>query len=627
MAKGDYAVPREVRALRPEGVDCIVKRISGHYYVYARRKVDDPARPGRTKWVSGGIIGKIEGGRYVPNAPKGDGAADAPREDPEVRDYGAYALLLALTRWVHALLAEVLGWQRGTQVYAQALCWEAEGYVPACRMSDVYGGSVLSSAWPTLPVGENAIGEELEWLGRHRVTCREVEQALIDSGSGTYAIVRHAMPSASRENELAAYGAKHGKVGGEQVNIMGIHDVVRGRPVSAMAYDGSLPDKVTVKEVFEWYRLVLEILHQKGRTFVIPRPPNTVIRKAALLDPAYTGEFTYERNERGRKVEVKVSFLESTVSALEDRWQERLDEAAREEGKRRAGRVRRSAFPDDRVIVLRDEAMHDRLVADYEAQIGKVKGAHGGEAQGAGAHLRRDRAAHQRRGGRQVHLPRLQKKMDHRDPLRPRPRRHGVRRPPRAGLVRRAGGNLRDDGGRARALRARARPAGRKGAGGGFHVGPRLHRESEEAQGRQARGRVLARVVRAEGRHADDVGARRGRGRRPREAPRRHVRGLGGQRRPKIKGLLDLINYTGANAFSPTNGPQFSADRLHVLPRTCSWRSTMPRGASTRIDERLRQAAIQADEGCGPIRRCGLSCINPQETYLHDRSAGACLSQ
>jgi hypothetical protein len=85
VAKGDYAVPEEVRALRPAGVDCIVKRISGHYYVYERRRVDDPARPGRTKWVSGGIIGKIEGGRYVPNAPRGDGATDAPCTKPTSR--------------------------------------------------------------------------------------------------------------------------------------------------------------------------------------------------------------------------------------------------------------------------------------------------------------------------------------------------------------------------------------------------------------------------------------------------------------------------------------------------------------------------------------------------------------
>jgi hypothetical protein len=94
----------------------------------------------------------------VPNEPRGREAAAA---GPEVKDYGAYAILLSLTGWVHMLLTEALGWERGTQVYAQALCWEAEGHVPACRLSDVYGGPVLSNAWPPLPVGENAIGEEL----------------------------------------------------------------------------------------------------------------------------------------------------------------------------------------------------------------------------------------------------------------------------------------------------------------------------------------------------------------------------------------------------------------------------------------------------------------------------------
>ena len=35
---------------------------------------------------------------------------------------------------------------------------------------------------------------------------------------------------------------------------MGIHDVGR-RPVSAVGHDGAMPDEVTAREVFEWYRL------------------------------------------------------------------------------------------------------------------------------------------------------------------------------------------------------------------------------------------------------------------------------------------------------------------------------------------------------------------------------------
>lgn len=286
---------------------------------------------------------------------------------------------------------QALGHRRGTQVYAQALCWEVEGYVPACRMSDVFGGSVLSNAWPTLPVGENAIGEELRWLGRNRVTCARAEQALIDGGSGTYAIDGHAVLSTSTENELAAYGAKYGKLGVERASVMGIHDVKKDRPVSAKYCDGALPDKSSAGEVFDRYRLewcriladmgfyseeVLALLHQKGRTFVIPCPPNTAVRKAAVEDLSYTGEFTYTRNERGRETEVRVSYFEKTVSELEDAWQKHLDEEAKEKngGKKRAKRVKRSSFPQDRVIVFRDESMHDRLVRGYRAQIGRDKG-------------------------------------------------------------------------------------------------------------------------------------------------------------------------------------------------------------------------------------------------------------
>jgi hypothetical protein len=109
---------------------------------------------------------------------------------------------------------------------------------------------------------------------------------------------------------------------------------------------------------------------------VIPCPPNTAVRKAAVEDLSYTGEFTYTRNERGRETEVRVSYFEKTVSELEDAWQKHLDEEAKEKngGKKRAKRVKRSSFPQDRVIVFRDESMHDRLVRGYRAQIGRDKG-------------------------------------------------------------------------------------------------------------------------------------------------------------------------------------------------------------------------------------------------------------
>ena len=48
-------------------------------------------------------------------------------------------------------LAEALGWKRGTLAYAEAPCWEVEGYVPARRLADIFHGSVLGDAWPALP--------------------------------------------------------------------------------------------------------------------------------------------------------------------------------------------------------------------------------------------------------------------------------------------------------------------------------------------------------------------------------------------------------------------------------------------------------------------------------------------
>lgn len=412
---GKYAVPPEVRELRPAGVDCIVKRIKGRFYVYSLKRVDDPARPGRTKKTTDRIIGKIEGGLFVPRGGAvfpGAEPEDVLVTDPAMLDYGAYAVAIAASTWVYEALLKVFTWAVATRVYATALIWAVRGYVPATRISDAFRGSVLYAAWPTLAMSEDSQHELLHKLGRHRVTCARFEQSLIDSGSGTYAIDGHVILCCSAENELADYGHKYRRLGGMQMGLMGVYDVEDDRPLATLSSDGALPDKSSVRDVFEMYRFTddtllmdmgfyseadLALYRQNGCEFVIPVPPNTSIAKAARLDLDYSGRFTYERRDGRETLTVPVLYLERTVAELEEAWQAHVDAAAKErraaalgaamalpEGDARDGalakarrirshKVERSAFGGDRVIICRDEEMRRRLGAEFLSNIGSDK--------------------------------------------------------------------------------------------------------------------------------------------------------------------------------------------------------------------------------------------------------------
>ena len=73
---GKYAVPKEINALKPADVDCFVKVIHAnsqtvgankHFYVYTVAYRPDPRYPTKGRHSSGKALGKIEGGKFIPN--------------------------------------------------------------------------------------------------------------------------------------------------------------------------------------------------------------------------------------------------------------------------------------------------------------------------------------------------------------------------------------------------------------------------------------------------------------------------------------------------------------------------------------------------------------------------------
>jgi transposase len=396
---GSYSVPQAIRDLRPADIDCLVKNIKGYFYVYERKSVPDPKHPGRIKKISGPCIGKIEGGAFVSNK-----SSDKPGlllMDPEIKDYGEYAASLACSSEIYDSLLRHFNRDDATLIYALAIVYFVNGYTPASYVKDIFDESVLSNRWPTLPLSENTVGKFLEALGRHRTTAERFEQELINNGSKLFAIDGHVILCCSRQNDLADYGNKYIRLGNTQMNLMVVFDVEKNHPLTCKAFDGGLPDKSAVKDVFNAYKFngvtfIVDMgfyseenltMHRKNDNhFVIPVPDNTVIAKTMKRDISFTGSFQYLKGNDPRTARnATILFRETTVSVLEDIAQKYQDEEAerknaeaaagtvegRKPRKYYARKISRSENGSDRVIMFRDEEMHNKLVEEFRSQIGQ----------------------------------------------------------------------------------------------------------------------------------------------------------------------------------------------------------------------------------------------------------------
>ena len=401
--KGSYCVPDEIRALKPAGIPCLVKNIRGHFYVYEHKRVQDPARPGKTKNASGRCIGKIEGGVFVPNGKDdrvGVNPASLKDRDLENKDYGEYAVVLACSGCVLDKLKLCFSEEDSARMYAMGIIYFIHGYRPASYIKDIFDQSVLSDKWRTLPFSENTIGSFLKEIGLHGLSCEKFEQTLIEESSEMTAIDGHVILSCSQQNDLADYGRKYSVIGNKQVNIMTAYDVEQDHPLTSKVFDGALPDKSAVRELFDSYNFKnktfivdmgfyseenLGIYRKGGNHFVIPVPDNTVIARAMKVSAVFSDSFLYERAGDGGVPEQDVIlYRESTVNVLEQLVQWAADEDARKKnetddgsantekkpGRHRARKINKSQWGEDRIIIYRDETMHRKMADDFKSQIG-----------------------------------------------------------------------------------------------------------------------------------------------------------------------------------------------------------------------------------------------------------------
>ena len=402
---GRYAVPPEIRALKPPNICCTVKKAKGHYYVITLKEVPDPNHPGQTKFTSDKEIGKIEGGKFIPND---DGKVALSKLDITTRDYGEYAIALACSLDILDRLETVFTHSESIQIFTLGVIYFVEGFVPASYVKDIFDQSVLSLKWPTLAISENSVHSLLKQLGLHNLQTEKFQQSLVDESSGLTALDGHVILSCSNENDLAEYGNKYYKYGNKQLNVMMAYDVENNDSLTCRTFDGAVPDKVAVQKWFEAYHFKpgtvfivdmgsyseenLGLYRSNDSKFIIPVPDNTTIAKMMKQSITFTGSFQYVKTDgNGNLTSDTVLYRESTVAELEAMAQKQEDEKAERDYEKRlaeyeqdpnkdkkrkprmhkAKQITHSAYPDDRVIMYRNETMHSKLAAEFRSQIGQ----------------------------------------------------------------------------------------------------------------------------------------------------------------------------------------------------------------------------------------------------------------
>lgn len=250
---GAYAVPEEIRKMKPKGTT--VKVVSGGYYVYtnSRHKDEDS---GKWKTDPGKLLGKIVPG--VGFIPKGTRTDDS---SVTVYEYGEYLLACTLCRDDFALLKECFNAEEALRIFSLACIFAFEGYIGLKPSEDVHEGTLIAHDYPDIRYSYHRISRLLSEMGRNdRIL--EFQKKCI-SKSCTLAVDGHVIPSDSNDSDLSFNGYKAKEVKGEQMNLLVALDVDTHLPVATKVFPGYMVDK---SDFSEFIRPLGEI---KGKLFIM----------------------------------------------------------------------------------------------------------------------------------------------------------------------------------------------------------------------------------------------------------------------------------------------------------------------------------------------------------------------
>ena len=318
-SSGKYAVPEEILKFKPRGT--MVKRIHGGFYVYAMENVKNP-ETGKWQTKTREILGKItaEDG-YIPNTDMGY----------TVLEYGAYHLAEECAASIKTQFQQAFGkGEEAKRIWVLAVIYAVNGFRPISLISLLYRKSCLAVSYPALKMGETAVSNILETLGRRDTESRKFQEILLQSVK-EIAIDGHAIPRYSKLDGMTEYGYKYKALGSEQVNLLTAYDVRKNRPVAMKMFDGSKNDKASVKELIQDVLIegclylmdrgfnspaLKKMLADKEATYIMPVPSNmTAYQDALKRGRGRLKTFIYKRREG---IHIIRSVVEYQVSSEEN---------------------------------------------------------------------------------------------------------------------------------------------------------------------------------------------------------------------------------------------------------------------------------------------------------------------
>lgn len=354
---GNYSVPESIRKYKPKGT--MVKRISGHYYVYeyASIKGDD----GKRHTKMGKLIGSIkEGIGFVPN--------NSFNCDTEIStlEFGEYAVVLANSQDVLALLQECFNPEDAVRIYVVSLIHFVQGFTYLKDLHTYYEMSFLSLKYPSLKLGYDALSSLYDSLGRRQGNVLRMEEKLVRACSGQVAIDGHVIGSCSTENDLAEKGYKFRKISEPQLNLLMAYDVNTGVPLLSRIYEGGSLDKVSIKDFMVQVELKnmlfivdrgfyssdnLKLFSSNGNSYIIPLAKNLSACKKAVSSLEMTGRFMYQKGRRASVVEYK----EETINGQKVLTYRDLNESSAEQANyMRHMELGHKSYTEEKFSLLRD---------------------------------------------------------------------------------------------------------------------------------------------------------------------------------------------------------------------------------------------------------------------------------
>lgn len=308
---GNYSVPEFIRKFKPKGT--MVKVISGHYYVYEYSTIKGPDGKRRTKM--GRALGTIkEGIGFVPN---NNLVSDA---EISTLEFGEYAVVLANSAKTLGLLNRCFNPEDAVRIYVTALIHFVQGFTYLKDIRSYYEMSILSLKYPSLKLGYSALSSLYDDLGRRQGNVLRLEETLVSACSKQMAIDGHVIGNCSSRNDLAEKGYKFFKTGEPQLNLLMAYDVNTGTPLLSRIYSGSMPDKVSVRDLVNEVKMEgmlfivdrgfysaenLALFGSNGNSYIIPLSKNLTVCKKAVANLALKERFAYQKGRKGTVVEYK----------------------------------------------------------------------------------------------------------------------------------------------------------------------------------------------------------------------------------------------------------------------------------------------------------------------------------